>query len=73
MSARNTVKFAGIEINLSQVSRDTGIGVSHLSRIFSSKTTQSRSPSIKTAKKLAGYLNMSIENFLTSLEGRVNA
>lgn len=56
----HTVKFDGKPINLSQISRETGYSVSHLSKIFSGK----REPSIRVLKILAEYLNTTTDKFL---------
>lgn len=58
------VVFADRELNLSEISRNINVSVSYLSRIFAGK----RSPSVKTAKKIADSLNMKLEHFLDTLE-----
>jgi transcriptional regulator with XRE-family HTH domain len=57
------VTFGGEEINLSQISRDTGISVSHLSRIFSGK----RDPSVPNAKKISQVLDVSLDCLIEGL------
>lgn len=61
------VKFAGISINLSEISRSHGIHVSHISRILSGK----RVPSVDNARKIAASLGMGLEQFLYALERHI--
>lgn len=58
------VQFAGMCINLSEISRNEGIHVSHISRIFSGQ----RIPSVDYARRIARALNMGLEQFLYALE-----
>lgn len=55
-----TVMFRGNPINLSEISRSTGISVSHLSLIFAGR----RTPSLTVAKKIADYLNVGLDELV---------
>lgn len=56
---RKSVRFAGEPLNLSAISRDTGISLAHLSRIFSGE----REPSVLILRRLLDALSMTAEEF----------
>lgn len=47
------------KLNRSKMSRDLGIDVSHVSKIFSKKAK----PSLSLAKRMAAYLGITLEDF----------
>jgi len=51
-------------ITLSDVSRSTGVSLSHVSRIMSGQ----RKPSLDVASKIAAYLGVSIEELMHMLD-----
>lgn len=57
------VVFNGEAINLSEISRKTGINVTTLSRIFNGK----RNPSLDKAVVIADALNISLDTFTENL------
>lgn len=57
------VKFSGDPINLSEISRGTGISVTTLSRIFKG----TRKPSLDKAKRIASHLQITLDDFITYL------
>jgi transcriptional regulator with XRE-family HTH domain len=60
----STVKLAGgTPVNLSDVHRETGISISHVSRVISGK----RNPSTATAIKLARYFDIKVDVLLQEL------
>lgn len=61
-----TVLFCGYFISITQLSLITGIGLSHVCKIF----LGTRNPSVKTARKLAEGLGMTIQAFLRGLDDR---
>lgn len=61
-----SVKFGGVPISLSAICRLTDIDLSHLSRIFSGK----RQPSTKASRRIAEALEMTLEDFLDTLDSQ---
>jgi transcriptional regulator with XRE-family HTH domain len=61
--SKQTIRFAGEYISLSQLARETTVDVSTLSRVLAGK----RNPSLDVAKKMAPALGMTIDDFLHSL------
>lgn len=61
-----SVKFAGVYLNLRELSRHLDCDHGHLSRVFNSK----RSPSIQMAVQIAAALNMGVDHFLAALTAR---
>lgn len=59
-----TVYLGEVPVNLSAISEATNTDIGYLSRIFAKKQT----PSLKTARKVSAALNMTLEEFLASLE-----
>ena len=58
------VKFGGEDLNLMKMAEDTGISVSHLSRIFRGN----RTPSLKMASRIADHLKCSLDNLFAHIE-----
>jgi len=59
-----TITFAGKYINLSAISRSTGISGSHLSRLFRGK----RQASVPRIRKISDALRMRIQEFIDALD-----
>lgn len=57
------VVFDGREINLSEISRETGLDVSHVSRIMRGE----KDPSLKAIQKIAYSLRMAPDYFVDQL------
>lgn len=57
------VKLGGVSLNLTTMSKDLEVSVSHLSRVIAGK----RNPSIKLSRRLAHYMNMSIDSLLKEI------
>ena len=64
-----SVKFRGSYINLSEISRRSGIHQSALSRIFSGE----RKPTLTSAINISKVLEMGLEAFLAELEEHTNS
>jgi len=60
------VHFGGHYINLTTISKDSGISHSHLSLIFKGK----RNPSYATLRILSRTMGMTIDEFTTALDNR---
>lgn len=58
-----TVTLNGDNINLSEISRSTGISVSHLSKVFSGK----RTPSLQVLKLIADEVHMTLDDLAGEL------
>lgn len=58
--------FAGKLINLTELSRSTGLSRPYLSRIVSGH----REPSLVTARRIATAMGMTMEQFLLALDSR---
>lgn len=58
-----TVELAGKHISLTKLSAESGLTISHLSRIFSSKANGS----VVTIRLLAGLLDMSTDELLDAI------
>jgi len=52
------------KINRSEISRNTGVDLAHISRIFSKKAR----PSLTLALKIADVLNVSVEELCNALD-----
>jgi hypothetical protein len=61
----NTVELRGTPINLTKISKRTGVNLGYLSRIFARKSKGS----IGTVRLIASALGMTIEEFTDSLPG----
>ena len=64
---RRVVTFNELPVNLSQISRDTGISVTTLSRIIKG----TRRPSLEKACAIAEALGMTLDVFNNSLPVRI--
>jgi transcriptional regulator with XRE-family HTH domain len=60
-----TKLFADKPINLSALARSANCSASHLSRVFTGKVN----PSLQLAKVLALCLSMSVDEFVSNLDG----
>lgn len=63
------VQFRGGSIVLGEISRATGMSVSHLSRIFAGESL----PSLNGMVKLAAYLGLSMDDLYAELTGKGNS
>ncbi|MGH7184515.1 MAG: helix-turn-helix domain-containing protein [Nitrospiraceae bacterium] len=61
-----SVQLDGVWINLSAVSRETGLDIGYLSRVFSGK----RSPNIFSAQKIAEAIGFSLGRFTDAVRSR---
>lgn len=59
-----TVSLGHLDVNISAISRATGIDVSHLSRVFSGH----RIPTVDNVQKIASCLDLPLEDVVKFLE-----
>ena len=64
-----TIRFAGKFINLSEISRQSGIDSSYLSRIFRGE----RMPTVPYIRTISGILGMGVQQFLDALDNRTKS
>jgi hypothetical protein len=62
------VRVMGTDYNLSDIARGTGMSLSHICRVFKGQ----RTPSIRAASAIAGYIGVSVDQLYAAL-GRIKA